>query len=52
MKINYKILVKIRMWINNLDSNESDIYQGVRFNREHYIKVLEAKKNRGISHQE
>ena len=48
MKTNYKILVKLRMLLFNRDCRESDVVRGVRINQSHLIKVLEAKRNKGL----
>lgn len=39
--INYKILVKLRLIKLTGESFNSDTYKGVKFDREHYIKVLD-----------
>ena len=43
MKFNFKTLVNFRMWLMNFDTDQTDITAGIRFNRDHYAKALEAR---------
>ena len=46
MKINWNILVNVRMWLINFDTDVTDVTAGVRFNREHLKKVLIAREEK------
>lgn len=44
LSMNVKQLLRVRFHVINNDTIQSDVYGGVRFHREHYQRVLEAKQ--------